>query len=789
MKKSTLLLLSIFAVKTLTACSSAAGGPGPSTSPPPAFHFSVTAPTTAVVATAFIFNVTALDASNDTDTSFSGMVQFTSTDPHAALPATSALIDGVGNFSATFKTSGTQSITAIDSVTSSITATSKSIVVSATAPLTITSGAPPAGTVGTVYDARQGASCKSGSPNCICIIITGIGQECFIDVRGFPLTATGGTPPYNWTWTGAANSSLPLGLEIGSMTNARGNPCGCGIGIVGAPATEGLYNVIVTVTDSAAPPNQGSANYPIQINSATPSSTEAASTAHSVPQHHYYKLVDLGSTLGGPQSYFVPGSGDAFPGSSVLNSGGKAAGFADTSAPDPFPNVCFWEDCDVVHAFEAGSGGHMTDLGALPGGGSSVPMWISPNGLIAGISENGELDPLFPGLPQIRAVLWQQGTIIDLGTLPEGGYQSEANAVNSSGQVVGAALNTVPDPNSMQQLPDSIGPGAFWLWGGFLPYLYQTRAFIWDKHRGMQDLGTLGGTDAQAFLINGAGQVVGYSYTSSTEPGACFPVPTDSFIWEKDEGMRDLGSLGGTCTLAAAMNNRGQIVGESFTAGDQAAPGFLWEHGSIHELGGSLGGDSSGAFAINEEGVVVGFGNLSGNTTFHAALWRNANSITDLGVIDGDPCSYAAAINAAGQVVGASSPVCDFGDSARAFLWQEGSLFDLNTLIPSGSALYLQLTNAINDAGEIAGTAVDANGNQHAFLLIPCDQNHPGVEGCDYNLADAAALPEVRPPQVVEARAAAVGAPKPSSANPMAKFGPVMARYGTRTRRASEVSQ
>ena len=151
-------------------------------------------------------------------------------------------------------------------------------------------------------------------------------------------------------------------------------------------------------------------------------------------------------------------------------------------------------------------------MGALPGGGSSLPTWINDNGYIAGFSENSELDPLYAGLPQLRAVLWQHGKIQDLGTL-EGGYQSEANAVNSVGQVVGASTTTIPDSNSMQS-------GDFNLWGPLTPpYAYQLRAFLWDKEHGMQDLGTLpGGTNARALLINDRGQVVGHSYTENTNP-------------------------------------------------------------------------------------------------------------------------------------------------------------------------------------------------------------------------------------------------------------------------------
>ena len=51
----------------------------------------------------------------------------------------------------------------------------------------------------------------------------------------------------------------------------------------------------------------------------------------------------------------------------------------------------------------------------------------------------------------------------------------------------------------------------------------------------------------------------------------------------------------------------------------------------------------------------------------------------------------------------------------------------------------------INDRAEITGVGLLANGDLHVFLLIPCDENHPGIETCDYRLVDASTAAAVSP--------------------------------------------
>ena len=105
--------------------------------------------------------------------------------------------------------------------------------------------------------------------------------------------------------------------------------------------------------------------------------------------------------------------------------------------------------------------------------------------------------------------------------------------------------------------------------------------------------------------------------------------------------------------------------------------------------------------------------------------------MTDLGTIPGTDCSEGAAINSRSQVVGASF-TSDFS-VFDAFLWENGSMAALNSLVSAPPALHLVQGLDINDLGEIAGRGFLPNGDLRAFLLIPCDENHPDIEGCDYS--------------------------------------------------------
>jgi probable HAF family extracellular repeat protein len=71
----------------------------------------------------------------------------------------------------------------------------------------------------------------------------------------------------------------------------------------------------------------------------------------------------------------------------------------------------------------------------------------------------------------------------------------------------------------------------------------------------MQDLGTLGGPDAQALFINERGQIAGTSNTSTAPNPVTGVPPRDPFLWENGK-MLDLGTLGGAVGFVIGLNNR-----------------------------------------------------------------------------------------------------------------------------------------------------------------------------------------------------------------------------------------
>jgi hypothetical protein len=90
-------------------------------------YFTVSGPTSASSGVPFNFTITALSGSGSLNSSYSGTVHFTSSDPQATLPADATLANGVGTLPATLRTAGVQTILAADTANSGIAGLSNNI--------------------------------------------------------------------------------------------------------------------------------------------------------------------------------------------------------------------------------------------------------------------------------------------------------------------------------------------------------------------------------------------------------------------------------------------------------------------------------------------------------------------------------------------------------------------------------------------------------------------------------------------------------------------------------------
>ena len=361
-------------------------------------------------------------------------------------------------------------------------------------------------------------------------------------------------------------------------------------------------------------------------------------------------------------------------------------------------------------AFAQGSY-QVTDLGTLKGDDFSCAMTVNNHGwteIMDGIA-NPPSNSLFAPLLAGHAVVKIDELKIDLGTL--GGKNSFIgySGLNESGVAVGFSETAVPDPDG----EDVCGFGT----------QLTCRPFIWrDGH--MSALPTVGGNNGQANAVNNRGQVAGFAETAlpdSTCP-AGFVSKTDSPVrWDDGQAQVFSTVAGDPDGQAQGINDRGQVVGYSGNC-TTAHHAMLWGNGTAIALPGLGPEHSNIAWAINNQGQVVGESRSADGSTFLAVMWQNGQiTKLDNGTLPGDFAALATGINNHGQVVG--STVDSGFNWAHAFIYQDGVMKDLNSMLPADSNIFATMGNTINDRGQISGMGTVLSGPHageiHAFVATP----------------------------------------------------------------------
>jgi probable HAF family extracellular repeat protein len=318
----------------------------------------------------------------------------------------------------------------------------------------------------------------------------------------------------------------------------------------------------------------------------------------------------------------------------------------------------------------------MTDLGSL-GYGTTFVTGINGSGQITGESYLGTVvqtkcptpkhkPPCFthPG----HAFLWTNGTMTDLGTL--GGLNSEGNAINDQGEVVGLSYTSTT----------SSARSAF------------------ADHKGVMT--AINSGDATA--INSSGEIAGSISAPVAGTGNVFE---QAFTYQNGT-TTVLGLLpgeGGIFSDASGINSSGEVVGSGDnSASDERA--WKYQNGTMTDIG-TLGGPQASATAVNSNGQIVGFAQTSSDADH--GFFYTGGKMTDLGLN-----IFPDAINDLGVIAGQGP-----GD---AFVGTPGHFQSLNSLVPPGSGFTLTNAVGINKNGQIvAQGSNNTTGQSHAFLLTP----------------------------------------------------------------------
>ena len=179
----------------------------------------------------------------------------------------------------------------------------------------------------------------------------------------------------------------------------------------------------------------------------------------------------------------------------------------------------------------------------------------------------------------------------------------------------------------------------------------------------------------------------------------------------------DLGTVGGTYSLAGGISNSGWVEGYSTVPGDTAYHAFLWRKGVMTDLGTLGGPDSEAGYRPSNSGNAGG-GSENGtpdplaenycgfgtNFICRPFLWRNdTHTMAPLPTLGGNN-GFANGINDQNQVAGAAEntttdPTCPSYPESKPVIWTNGQVHELPTFAgdPDGAAY------AINGQGQAAG--------------------------------------------------------------------------------------
>jgi probable HAF family extracellular repeat protein len=235
---------------------------------------------------------------------------------------------------------------------------------------------------------------------------------------------------------------------------------------------------------------------------------------------------------------------------------------------------------------------------------------------------------------------------------------------------------------------------------------YFKQAFI---YAGGMNIGISFDQGSAGNAINNNGQVVG-----STDDGPIFSGfgPGHAFIYNySDNTELDLDILmSGQESDGLAINSAGDITGFVSTGTCQGsqpftpaclAPfhAFVYQGFGLVDIG-TLGGTYSEGTGINDQNEIAGVSSVAGSSLNHLFLYAQSH-MRDLGGVAGESFINAA-INNRGEIVGSA---INSAGTESSFIYR-GHSFEKIPLVAAG----------LNNNGHIAGSYTAANGSSHAAL-------------------------------------------------------------------------